>query len=103
MRWAIALLLLVVAFESFLLYQQRAAAREVQAQSAKLLTAFLQRDTTQASGAPGVPIRLQNVRFKWSDKVYIDAGNMAVRAVPLEGRTSQFGNFRMLDTDVLIL
>jgi hypothetical protein len=37
-----------------------------------------------------VHIRLQNVRFKWSDKVYIDAGNMAVRAVPVQGTTVNF-------------
>jgi hypothetical protein len=37
-----------------------------------------------------VPIRLQNVQFKWSDKVYIDTGNMAVRAVPVRGRVVDF-------------
>jgi hypothetical protein len=35
---------------------------------------------------------MQNVRFKWSDKVYIDAGNMAVRAVPVQGTTVNFDN-----------
>jgi hypothetical protein len=86
----VALLVLVIAFESFLLYEQRAAIRATEAYSAKLLTTFLEDDTTQVSGAPGVPIRLQNVQFKWSDKVYIDTGNMAVRAVPVRGRVVDF-------------
>ena len=34
--------------------------------------------------------RLDNVRFKWSDRVYIDAGNMALRAEPLEGHYVDF-------------
>ena len=89
-RAAIAVLLVVVAAESFLLYEQREAIRATEAQSAKLLTTFLQGDTAQASGASGVAIRLQNVRFKWSDKVYIDADNMAVQAVPLHGSTVDF-------------
>ena len=38
----------------------------------------------------GVNIRLQNVRFKWSEKVYVDAGDMALRAVPVEGSTVNF-------------
>ena len=37
-----------------------------------------------------VLIRLQNVRFLWSAKVYIDAGDMAVRAVPNVGNTVDF-------------
>ena len=57
-----------------------------------LLTTFLEDDTTQVSGAPGVPIRLENVQFKWSDKVYIDTGNMAVRAVPVHGKVVDFDN-----------
>jgi hypothetical protein len=86
----IILLLIVIVAESFLLYEQRTAIRATEAQSAKLLTTFLQGDTVQVSGASGVPIRLQNVQFKWSDKVYIDTGNMAVRAVPVQGSTVDF-------------
>jgi hypothetical protein len=37
-----------------------------------------------------VLIRLQNVRFLWSAKVYIDAGDMAVRAIPNTGNTVDF-------------
>jgi hypothetical protein len=87
---AIAILFLVVVAESFFLYEQREAIRATEAQSARLLTTFLQGDTAQASGASGVAIRLQNVRFKWSNKVYIDADNMAVRAVPVQGSTVDF-------------
>lgn len=87
---AIILLLLVVLVESFLLYQQMTANRATDAQSAKLLNTFLERDTTEASGSSGVAIRMENVRFKWSDKVYIDTGNMAVRAVPVQGSTVNF-------------
>lgn len=84
------LLLLVVALESFLLYEQRSAVRAASTQSAKLLTTFLEADTAKASGASGVAIRMQNVQFKWSDKVYVDMGDMALRAVPVEGRTVDF-------------
>ena len=37
-----------------------------------------------------MPIRLQNVRFQWSDRVYVDADNMAVQAMPIEGGTVNF-------------
>ena len=86
----VLLLLVVVAFESYLLYEQRSAIRATEVQSAKLLTTFLQGDTAQVSEVSGVPIRLQNVQFRWSNKVYIDTGNMAVRAVPLQGSTVDF-------------
>jgi hypothetical protein len=89
-RLGIALVLLVVAVESFFLYQEVSINRAAKAQSAKLLTTFLQGDTVRAAGASGVLIRLQNVRFKWSDKVYIDTGDMAVRAVPMQGSTVNF-------------
>ena len=91
-RLIITLLLLVVALESFLLYQQRAAIRAANVQSAKLLNTFLEGDTAQVAGTSGVPIRLQNVQFKWSDRVYIDTGDMAVRAVPNQGSTVDFDN-----------
>ncbi|HMI32278.1 MAG TPA: hypothetical protein VK527_11130 [Candidatus Limnocylindrales bacterium] len=84
------LLIIVVVFESFLLYEQRTAVHATETQSDKLLTTFLEGDTTKASGASGVPIRMQNVRFKWSDKVYIDTGNIAVRAVPIHGSIVNF-------------
>src|SRR6185503_12632068 len=86
----ILVLLLVVLFESFLLYEQRTAVRAMETQSDKLLTTFLEADTAKASGASGVAIRMQNVQFKWSDKVYVDMGDMAVRAVPLQGSTVNF-------------
>lgn len=87
---AIIVLLLIVLVESFILYEQRSANRATEAQSAKLLNTFLKGDTTEASGSSGVAIRMENVRFKWSDKVYIDTGNMAVRAVPVQGSTVDF-------------
>ena len=90
LRLLIVLLLLVAAAESFLLYQQRAVNRAAQTQSAKLLTTFLQGDTAQVPITSGVRIRLQNVQFKWSDKVYVDADNIALRAAPLEGTTVNF-------------
>jgi hypothetical protein len=90
LRSAIVLLLVIVAAESFLLYLQQETNREIEAQSAKLLNTFLQQDTLQAARTPGVPIRLQNVRFKWSDRVYIDTANMAVRAVPIQGTIVDF-------------
>ena len=86
----ILVLLLVVLFESFLLYEQRTAVRAMETQSDKLLTTFLEADTAKASGGSGVPIRMQNVRFKWSDKVYVDMGDMAVRAVPIQGTVVNF-------------
>lgn len=91
-RAAIGLLVAVVVVESFLLYQQREAMRAAQEHSEKLLTTFLRGDTTEVPKTRGVSIRLQNVRFKWSDKVYVDAGDMAVRAVPVEGNTVDFDN-----------
>ncbi|MEO5989036.1 MAG: hypothetical protein ABIU54_06400 [Candidatus Eisenbacteria bacterium] len=86
------LLLAIIIAQSFFLYQQRVVDKARRLQSDKLLTTFLQGDTAQSAGGSSVAIRLQNVRFKWSDKVYIDAGNMAVRAVPAQGRSVDFDN-----------
>ena len=86
----ILLLSAVVVAEAFFLYEKRTALRAMETQSSKLLTTFLRGDTAQVSSSGGVPIRLQNVRFKWSDRVYIDADNMAVRAVPVQGSTVDF-------------
>ena len=89
-RMSLALLLAVIAVESLLLYLQHRVNEAIEAQSAKLLTTFLHGETVEAPSTSGVSIRLQNVRFKWSDKVYVDAGNMAVRAVPLNGNIVNF-------------
>ena len=86
----IVLLLVVVVAQGFFLFEQRTATHATETQSAKLLTTFLEGDTTKAFGASGVPIRMQNVRFKWSDKVYIDTRNIAVRAVPIQGSMVNF-------------
>ena len=86
----IVLLLLVVAAESFVLMQQRSAIRATEVRSAELLNTFLRGDTVRTSGTTGVAIRLQNVRFKWSDRVYIDTGNMALRATPVRGGVVDF-------------
>ena len=90
MGWIAGLLLLVIVVEGFLLFEQRTAIQASEAQSSKLLNKFLEGDTAEVSGASGVAVRLENVRFKWSEKVYIDAGNMAMRAVPLHGRVVEF-------------
>lgn len=90
LRLGIVAALAVIAIESFLLYQQRAAGREARDQSAQLLGTFLKGDTARDSSRVGVPIRLQNVRFKWSEKVFVDAGNMAVLALPIRGASVDF-------------
>jgi len=84
------LLLAAIVGEGFIIWQQGMAHQAAEDQSAKLLNAFLARDTTQAPNHPGVDVRLQNVRFKWSNQVYIDAPNMAIRAVPLQGDVVNF-------------
>jgi hypothetical protein len=86
-KTGIAALLAIVAVESLLLMLQWSTSRRIASQSDKLLATFLAGDTVQTAQSRGVPMRLQNVRFKWSDKVYIDTPNLAVRAVPLEGTT----------------
>lgn len=98
--WMLALLLVIVAVESFLLYQQGSVNREIEGQSARLLAAFSQADTAQVSSTAGVPIRLANVRFKWSDKIYVDTSDMALRAVPIRGATVDFDD---LDSFLLTL
>ncbi len=86
----LALLLVIIAAESLLLYQQWSIGRASKARSGQLLTTFLQGDTALAAVGSSVHIRLQNVRFKWSDRVYIDAGDLAVRAVPVRGAAVDF-------------
>jgi len=88
----VAVLLVVILAESFLLYQQRVVNRAAASHAGERLDAFLRDDTTQTSSSSGVPMRLENVRFKWSEKIYVDAGNIAIRAVPLQGTTVNFDN-----------
>lgn len=94
-----ALMLVVIAVESLLLYQQSMDSKAIKPQSDKLLATFLLGDTAQARGIANVHIRLQNVRFKWSDKVYIDVGSMTLHAVPLQGTMVNFddpGSFHLI-------
>jgi hypothetical protein len=100
LRSAIVLLLVIVVAESVLLSVQQSVNRKIEAQSAKLLNTFLQQDTVQAARTPGVPIRLQNVRFKWSDRVYVDTADMTVRAVPIQGTVVDFDD---LDSFLLLV
>jgi len=85
-----AILLVALGVMTFMFSQERAINRASAQQQAKLLTTFLKGDTAGAPGDSGVFIRLQNVRFMWSDRVYIDAGDMALRAVPLAGHVVDF-------------
>ena len=101
-HWLLSLLVLVALFEGFLLYQQSVAHRETQAKSSELLNTFLKGDTAEvAAGRGGIHIRLRNVRFAWSPQVYIDTGDMALRAMP----TGKNGvcNFDNLETFHLTL
>ena len=84
------ILLVALGIMTFLFSEERAINRAASQQQAKLLTTFLKGDTSGAASDSGVFIRLQNVRFMWSDRVYIDAGDMALRAVPLEGHFVDF-------------
>jgi hypothetical protein len=105
-RVAIVVLLLVVVAEGFLLNLQSRVRREADARSDELLTRFLETDSVLVDTVQvGVPIRLENVRFMWSDRVYIDATNLAVRAVPVVGTTVDFDDLdsfvmRMQRSDV---
>ena len=101
-HWLISLLVVVALLEGFFLHQQSVAHRETQKNSAELLNAFLKGDTAEvAAGRGGIHIRLRNVRFLWSREVYIDTGDMALRAVP----TGKDGvcNFDNLETFHLTL
>lgn len=100
MNIGLAAAVVVALVEGFFLYQEHTAQRATEVQREKLLTNFLKGDTAQVGDAAGVAIRLQNVRFKWSDNVYIDAGDMALRAVPLKGSTVVFDD---LETFRLVL
>jgi hypothetical protein len=86
----IALLLCIVIVETLLLYLQLRVGHEIEEQSAQMLKRFLDDEQPEAAEMVGVFLRLQNVRFKWSAKVYIDTSNMAVRAVPVQGNTVNF-------------
>ena len=89
-RVFIGILLAILSLETFLLLHQQLMERAARAQSSKLLTTFLSGDTAKVRSGAGVNIRLQNVRIKWSENVYIDTDGMATRAVPIEGKTVNF-------------
>src|SRR5262249_8224783 len=86
----LGLMLAVVCVGSFLLWQQPNVMASIRGQSSQLLNTFLSGDTAQVAQQRGVSIRLQNVRFKWSPKVYVDASDMALRAVPVDGQVVNF-------------
>jgi len=91
------ILLLLVLLEALLLYEQYRAGKAAQAQSDALLRKFLHGEPAASTGE-GVTVRLQNVRFKWSDRVYVDAASLNVRAVALKGDLVNFDDlesFRM--------
>src|SRR5262245_16674509 len=67
-RAVMAGLVVALAIVSFLFYQERSINRAANTQSAKLLSTFLQGDTSAAASDSGVYLRLENVRFKWSDR-----------------------------------
>ena len=93
-------MLVVICAESFLLYQQAAINKAGRAQTDRLLTTFLRGDSAHVAGGPSVQIRLRNVRFKWSESIYVDAGNMAVRAVPAQGTTVNFDDLASFRLDL---
>ncbi len=86
----VVVLLAVIAAETMMLRQQSTLAAATRVRSDLARSAFLLGDTTAVPVGADVYIRLRNVRFKWSDKVYIDAGDMAVRAAPMNGTTVDF-------------
>jgi len=83
-------LLAVVAVQAYALYHQGATNRAASSQSNKLLTTYMRSDTSATATAASVRMRLRNVRFEWSDKVYIDTDDMAVRAEPVRGGAVDF-------------
>jgi hypothetical protein len=94
----IIVLAAIAMLEGVLLYEQKVSSRTVRANSDRLLRAFMQGDTAKTVSRTGVRIGLQNVRFEWSPKVYIDTRGMAVEAVAMQGRTVNFddpGSFVM--------
>ncbi|MEB3286354.1 MAG: hypothetical protein VKJ04_02505 [Vampirovibrionales bacterium] len=107
MTWFLLLLFIIIAIETFFLYQQHRIVQEVEAQSARMLDKFLSNKATPEDKAVGVPIRLQNVKFHWSNKVFINTGLMATKAVPISGKTVNFDNLdsfllNVQKSDVLI-
>jgi hypothetical protein len=80
-----------IAVEAILLVRGFPPARTVAAAPGEFRAASVEDDS---AGGSGVHIRLRNVRFRWSDEVYIDTGNMAVRAVALRGPSVNFDDPR---------
>lgn len=63
-------------------------------------TLAARRSRLPAAHGADVMIRLQNVRFLWSDKVSIYASDMAVRAVPFTGAAVDFDDLESFRLDV---
>jgi hypothetical protein len=88
----------IALFEGLLLYEQQLSGRSLKMQQDRLLTTFMKGDTAKTVSQTGVRIGLQNVRFEWSPKVYIDTRGMSVEAIAMQGRTVNFddpGSFVM--------
>jgi hypothetical protein len=83
-------LLAVVAFEAFLLHRQAGRDALALGRSHAPAASFTEADTARAPLGPGVVVGLRNVRFTWSDKIYVDAGDVALRARPFAGSTVDF-------------
>jgi len=88
----LGLLLILVFVQAYLLYREHIVNRAANAQSNQLLNTYMKGDSLQIQTAAAVNVRLSNVRFRWTPRVYIDTADMAVRAEPIEGSAVNFDN-----------
>lgn len=80
----IGLLLVIIAFETFIILEQRRVTQQVEAQSAKAYGRFLQQGKAPA-GSAGSNILLRNVQYCWSSAICIDTERLSATAVSLSG------------------
>ena len=83
-------MLAVIALEAFLLQRQAGVNAAALGRAHAGAASFTAADTARAPLGPGVIVGLRNVRFTWSNKIYVDAGDVALRALPFTGSTVDF-------------
>lgn len=76
----IALLLLIIAFETAIIVVQKQANQRIEAQSQKALGRFMKQGQPSTSGG-GTNILFKNIRFCWSQQICINTNHLSATAV----------------------
>ncbi len=89
----------IIITEAVIIYAQNKVNKQIEEQSAKALKRFQQGDKTKLGESGGNYIKLQNVHFRWTNKIEVSIPKLTAKAVPIN--KSVFVNYDDLDSFVI--